>query len=231
MSNLRLISSVYALAMVAAIPSANSTMTLLPNATVHESNQMCSSPSASMLLNEVGVTPETLAAIGVSANQVEAMCLAARVFCESRNPSYEVLLTDVEQLRNSIQDLSTKIGSGSATREDLISLRQSAEVLESLRYQIDVFAAEFHTTLSSVLNPSQIQALDNIALARSVDLPVVQKVVARTDSEWIEVRERLARATDDGTELEDDQSEVTVAKVMFEACIASVEQQWQNAMR
>lgn len=154
-----------------------------------------------LLLTELGVTPEALAAVNASDVEVSIIVAAARGMCETSGGSFASAQQSIEQLRADIQALEKKVQSGEAHDEDVEHLAQARLDMEGAVADRQGIVEQVRVLVEGALGTQQIEQLHNIAAARKVSVPVQYKVVSRTEDDWTSLRDYLgekARADREG---------------------------------
>ncbi len=188
----------------------------------------CSNLTA-MLLSEVSITPTTLAAMGAEESQVSGIVSAARALCENEGGAFGQAHVAFEQAMAQLNRLELKGSRGALDELGLSQLAASREEVAELRGERAQLVSQVETLVNSTLNEQQRAVWANIKAAKDVEVPVAQKVVARTEAEWIALRDRLAEARTTGSEVEVD-AEVEATEAAIENHLASVREAWNLAL-
>ena len=150
--------------------------------------------TARLFLQELGVGPEALAAVGASGHDAEVIVALAMAMCENPGNSFAHIQTQLQAARAEYLRLEAAVRTGTATREQRLQLAPAREALaeweESRRDALALLA----TTVESRLDTEQMAMLRNISAARHVEVPVHFKVVQRSQGEWTALRDRVAEA-------------------------------------
>ncbi|MFO0858281.1 MAG: hypothetical protein U0640_13110 [Phycisphaerales bacterium] len=189
-----------------------------------------------MLLGELSITPTTLAAMGATEQQVSTIVSAARAMCENEGGDFGQAHVACEQASQHLHQLESKAARGGLNSEGLLQLaaaRDDVADCGSARAQI---LSQVASVVGSTLNQEQRAVWANIKAARHVEVPVAHKVVARTDEEWIALRDQLAErrslATlqDQPHQAAENDAEVQVAQAAIDNNLSSVRQAWMQAI-
>lgn len=166
----------------------------------------CSSLSR-MLLAQLGINQQVLAAIGASPQQTREVVLAARALCEARGGDFDAAEATVSEIQASVSELADRVQRGFASEADvtrLASRRQELAIALDAREEIQ---NEVRSAINGILTAEQRVQLDNIVAARDVVVPTYWKVEARDDRSWIALRDQLAQTRTDAREAEVQQGE------------------------
>jgi hypothetical protein len=214
---------------------------LLPSGCAHSAASRISSPAvaaartatpteACLLLHRVGVSADALAAMGASEDQVRQICHAARAVCDAQSPSFGDLLEAEARHAARMQALTEKVRSGQARPGDRAALAAARENLQNSRDLQENLADQLRQTVNAVLDANQRAWLENIARNAGVEAPVTFRVVARTDAEWVALRDQAnaARARGEAPAPPDGDSAASAA--VYESCRVWVAEAWDAAL-
>lgn len=186
---------------------------------------------ASLLLFRAGVTPDALAAVGATGEEVERICLAAVIACSAYSPTFSDLLETEATQHRLCQDLTDKARAGRAAPEDRAALAVAHAALLAARDAQEDAADLVRLAANSTLDEMQREWLWNIAAARSVETPVAFKVMARPDNEWRSLRDEIGAARANGSPVVPSDGDAAAAQALYEQCIADVAAAWDGALR
>lgn len=147
-----------------------------------------------MLLAELGVAPQSLAAIDASDQQVRAIVVAARAMCATQTATFASAQRDVEQARGGLQSLESLQAEGRATadtRQRLAAARFELSRAAQARAQV---VDQVRGIVTNVLTEPQRAQLANIRAAQSTQpsVPIEYTTTTRTESELVAIRDTLA---------------------------------------
>ena len=149
---------------------------------------------ARMLLAQIGINPQVLAAVGATPEQTRDIVIAARGVCELRGGDFDSAEATVAELQLEVSQMADRVQRGFAIEGEagrLESKRQQLADALSARAEIQ---EQVRGLMTSVLSPEQNEQLDNIIAARDVVVPVYWKVEQREDRAWIDLRDQIAEA-------------------------------------
>lgn len=189
-----------------------------------------------MLLGELGVTPTTLATLGASNQQVSTIVAGARGMCEGEGGAFGQAHVAWEEAATTLSRLESKAQRGDLTDQERASLESQRQTVNTLRSARDQIVGNVRTLVESTLDAQQDAGLASVRAASHINLPEPYKVLARTDAEWITLRDRLAeertlaeRGEPVGQSVEAE-PEVQVAQAALEGRLASVRTAWRQAL-
>lgn len=185
----------------------------------------CPQLSGGMLF-DLGVNPESLAAVGATDAEVRAIVVAAQAFCEANATELSHAAQRREELAGIVQALEDRVRDGTATRQEREALVQArGEIIDEADAQ-DFRLDTLRMALASTLGSDQREWIAHIRAARAVEAPAPLKVIARSDAEWVALRSPESRA-----EAESEAVEVAVAITLYNARRDGVAAAWREAMR
>ena len=197
----------------------------------------CSNLTA-ILLSETSVTPTTLAAMGASDAQVSSIVSAARALCEGEGGAFGQAHVAYEQAMQRHNTLEIKGSHGALDELGLAQLAAAREEVAAARGERAQLISQIETLVTSTLNDQQRAVWANIRAAKDVEVPIAQKVVARSESDWIVVRNQLAEERTQEARTDHAQPhqpveihpEVDVAQSAIDQNLASVQVAWRAAI-
>jgi len=193
-------------------------------------------PLTQLLLAELGVSAQSLAAVGASDLEVDVIVSAARNMCTTSTGTFAVAQQSVEAVRATIQSLENKVQSGEATEIQIAELNDARAELQAAIDARSQVLDQVRVLVAATLTTAQSQMLTNIASARSVNVPIEYKVVGRAQSEWDALRDILserARAERNGATppaLPQQPSGVLDAKSNLTTRLENVRMAWRAAL-
>lgn len=144
------------------------------------------------VLGRVGLTPERLAAAGVSANQTGALVATVRTGLSAAMPMLRTAETTQTSAGTTADQLRRKIQSGRATPEDMTAF-------EAARTQHHAAAAQVRQVLDGTLQalvesltPAQRATLAVMRANVSREVPTQYLAANRSEAEWTILRDTLA---------------------------------------
>jgi hypothetical protein len=108
--------------------------------------------------------------------------------------------------------------------------------VNALRSARDQVVANVQNLVESTLDAEQRAELQHLRAASHINLPEPYKVLARTDAEWIALRDRLseertmAERGEPAGQVVQPEPEVQVAQAAFEARLPGVRSAWRAAL-
>lgn len=195
----------------------------------------CSNLTA-MLLGEVGVTPTSLATVAATNEQVSTIVAGARGMCEGEGGAFGQAHVAHEQAAIAVSRLESKLARGGGSAQERAQLDTQRDQVAVLRSTRDEIVASVEQLVVGTLDAEQRAAWQNIRAAGHVNLPEPFKVIARTDAEWINLRDQLSEErvqAEQGQPVAQPREielEVQVAQTALEARFASVRTAWRQAL-
>lgn len=153
------------------------------------------------MLAQVGLSPDALAAIGATDDQVTNIITSARSLCDTRAADFDGAQASVEEAQKRYNDLSERVRRGLGSKEDRASLDAARTTLADALSSRDVVLSQVRAVIDGILTDSQRKHLTNIIAARDVEVPVYYKLTRRTDAEWVKLRDRLSEEQRQGRQL------------------------------
>jgi hypothetical protein len=187
-----------------------------------------------MLLSMIDLTPEALAAAGVSNLQCDGIFDAASAYCIQSDRIGQFQLAN----RNLNAAKAWAVRSPRSTRDDgeppTVTVAQAKDALADLKQTTFQF-------VTSGLNPAQVQLLAKIRANSHWGIPAPYLTVDRTNRQWMALRGALSdkrRAAETGEELSpqtaqvvaDAEADPTVAtaKASSDSSLNTLKQTWQS---
>lgn len=145
-------------------------------------------------LARTGLTPEHLAAAGLSAQQTAGLVAAAEdhlaeaiVGLRSDDSALASAQADHDRLLDLVQ-------SGRGSADDAADLVTARSTLAAARAAVDAELAGLLAAATEGLGQAQTAALAVLRTNAGRPVPVKYRVVERTDAEWVELRDALAHS-------------------------------------
>ncbi len=189
-----------------------------------------------LLLRDLGLNPQVLAAIGATEAQTETIVTAALGMCAGQG-QFAVVQNDIETAKSQVQELESKVNCGGATdlRIYLEAARADLDASEAAR---DTILAQLQVVIESTLSEDARDLLANILAAKTVSVPVHYKAVLRPDADWVTLRNDLAeerRAAIRGVsapsrQLQADEPDVQAAEALLIANLAGITEAWNDGL-
>jgi len=193
------------------------------------------------VLLRIGLGADTLAAGGITGEQVAALVGAIRssyspATLQGRDDAYIAARQTHDRLRRLVQ-------SGKGTELDVASLRAAEEALASATSPLDNAFAQMRTAALATVSAGQVALLSCVQANRSWGFPVQYLVKDRTEREWVALRDLLAakRISEQDEEEEfpqsardalaavDAETEIATARVNLDSNLAAVQTAWNTA--
>lgn len=201
--------------------------------------------SPEQLLRDGGLTPDAVAAAGVSAQAATALVGAAREHIVQHGTEHTDAMTAWKAAQQQVASLEMVAQSGQATPEQLSSLETARQTGVSTRATLDLARAALFSAATAGLTEGQRTALANIrdARAQGVELPLAFLVTSRSEAARVGIRDALAESrikAETGEQVSDasqavlDAARQDPATASAEAAVAGPEDilvAWRNALR
>ena len=193
------------------------------------------------VLLRVGLGAETLAAAGISAEQIPALVAELqRNYTAAATASRDEAFITAKQTHDRLRRLVT---SGKGTRDDVVTLRAAEATLAAATTQRENHLAGLRAAALATVSEGQRALVNKIRANESWRLPVQYLAKDRSEAQWVELRDLLAAQrihAEDGeapfpAEAQgrlaaiDAESEIATAKVNRDAGIAAVQSAWNAA--
>lgn len=156
------------------------------------STSLACGPLSKLMLAQIGLSPDALAAIGASDDQVRTILTAARSLCDTRAADFDGAQASVEEAQKRHAYFADRVRRGLANDQDRTALRSAQAALSDALSNRDVVLSQVQAAIDAALTQAQRQHLANIVAARDVEVPVHYKLTRRTDAEWVQLRDRLS---------------------------------------
>jgi len=174
-------------------------------------------------LIRTGLDAETLAASGLSADNVNTVVANTYEHLIGVQPLLELADGTMADARRQTASLKRIIQSGRATDEQINAYPAASGALAQVRTERAALLAGVFEAATADLGQSHLSALAAIRANRHWDLPVEFLVVERTQAQWVELRdclanERIAARLDD--EVPDDQAQATLTELRAQPQVA-----------
>lgn len=193
------------------------------------------------VLLRIGLGADTLAAAGITSEQVPALVAAvarnhSAVTLQSRDEVYISARQTHDRLRRLVQ-------SGKGSSEDVFALREAETVLISAKNGKENYLADLGRQALATVSSEQAALVTRIQVNGSWSLPTQYLVKDRSEAEWVALRaalaskriseqdeeEVLSQAARDALSAADAVSEVATARVNLDSRIAAVQTAWNLA--
>jgi hypothetical protein len=149
---------------------------------------------ARMLLAQIGINPQVLAAVGATPEQTRDIVLAARGLCEARGGDFDAAEATVAEIQLDVSRMADRVQRGFAVEGEARRLESKRQELANALDARTEIQQQVRGVINSVLHAEQVMMLDNIIDADDVVVPVYWKVEPREERDWIDLRDRLAEA-------------------------------------
>jgi len=185
-------------AIAALILASVSAPSMLPAAPIASTPMPATSPSPEVTLRsglrEVGLTPINMAAAGFSAQQVTSVIEAASAHLSTHGEAFRLGAAGVRTARQQFADLEALAQSGRASvaQLDALALAQST-LAQSTTSHAEAKAALLAAALDGI-PPELSQTLATVRFHAAWEVPAQYKVVARSEADWLHLREALAES-------------------------------------
>lgn len=163
-------------------------------------------PTSALLTNQsiatwlarADLTPRNLAAVGVGSNGVNAIFASARSHLTDRAAALQSADDARASARADYETTLARVQAGLGSDQDIAGLPALLQNLQAADQAGEAALAAFRSAVLGQnglgLSPVQQNAFDTLRANRTWEVPVQYKVVSRTESEWIALREALANA-------------------------------------
>jgi hypothetical protein len=199
--------------------------------------------SLEVALVRAGVDARSLAAAGVSSNQVAAVVAAASTHLGEHGSALSTADQAYAEARVAHDALERKVGSGLAGQEELTQWASARTTLASASAaQASALSATFNAAIAG-LNETQRSKLAMLRANAGMPGPIEFKAVERTEAEWLSLRQALANeriSAQCGDEPHSgcqtllstarSNASVAAAKSACDTNLASIESAWSTAV-
>lgn len=145
-----------------------------------------------VLLTRAGLSPDALAAAGVSALSVSTIVSSALASVQTHPQALALLDTSYADARRESDARRRRIQSGLGNEADVTVYQASSAAMNSSETQREVFITELLATATAGLPQEQRTALAAIRANSSWNLPKQYMVVNRSQEQWVALRDALA---------------------------------------
>ena len=197
------------------------------------------------LLRDAGLTPDAIAAAGVSAQATTTLVGAAREHITQHGTDQADAMTAWKTAQQQLSSLQAVAQSRQATPEQLSSLETARQAVVSTTATLDLARAALFSAATAGLTEAQRTALANVRAARAagVELPLPFVVTFRDEARQVAIRDALAeqRTLDEGATLSQPSQDVLntarqdAATTQAESDLANhaqeVDAAWRQALR
>jgi len=219
------------------------TVTLSPSQPVHEGGVMAaaSTPLATdgVVLLRLGLSPKSLAAAGVTAAQVATVASNLDSSTPAQNGALDAADGTFATEKQAHDTLLRVVKSGQATSEQVTELGAAKSALSTAVANRIAVMDSLHDAATASLAGVVQAKLDTIRANDRVKVPMQFRVLSKTSTEWLELRELLAHE-DACTELGDPQvpekatalaawralSHVALAKSNMDSNLTAIKSGW-----
>lgn len=143
-------------------------------------------------LSLASLSPAALAASGLSAQQAADLIGRARGHMNEGSTNYEQVFATHRAATLQVRTLQQRVQAGTATSEDNSALAAAQSALTSAASAREDAVASFLDATLVGLSETAIASLTQLRANRSVDLPMQYLVVARSEGDWLKLRDSLA---------------------------------------
>ncbi len=193
------------------------------------------------VLLRVGLGADTLAAAGITGEQIPAMVAAVRGGYSAAN--MQRLDDGYIGARQTHDRLRRLVQSGKGTEADVAALRGAETALSNATNGRENQLADLRRTALAVVSAGQAALVNRVQANHAWSLPTQYMVKDRSEREWVALRDALAtkriseqdeeeefpQSTRDAIAAVDAMSEVATAKVNLDSNIAAVQTAWNTA--
>jgi len=145
-----------------------------------------------VLLTRAGLSPDALAAAGVSELSVSTIVSSALTSVQAHPQVLATLDMSFAEARRESDERRRRIQSGLGTEADVTIYQASSAAMNSAEAQRETFLTELLATATANLPPEQRTALVAIRANSTWNLPKQYMVVNRTQEQWVALRDALA---------------------------------------
>lgn len=152
--------------------------------------------SPDQVFRAAGLTPDALAAVGATTDQVSALVAAGRAHLTQHGTALSDAMRDFRSARQQVSDLEGLAQSGRATQEQLTSLASARTTAASTLNTLQLAQAALISAATAGLSDAQKGALSNIRAARGagIELPLAFLVTVRSEADQLAIRNALAES-------------------------------------
>jgi|GEM_PF-3705955 len=175
---------------------------------------------AALSLQEAGVSPRSLAAIGVSDEIAARLIALGRASCEASSFEITQELAEREELSGRIQEIEQRVRAGTSAREDREQLASDREAMARIVAAHNARIASLEQAVVASLPELQQEMLRAASRASHTDVPFEFRFSERSDSEWIAVRDH----PDDQEHATDTRAQV--ARLLLSSRAGAIQQVW-----
>ncbi len=148
--------------------------------------------SLRLALSICGLSPEALAAAGISAEQIPALVARTSDYLAHDGQGLNERAAAVRTLRTAVGKLESKVRSGLASKEEIAGLDSKRAELASAEQAVQSLVTGFTRAGTTGVNGEAVQMLQNFAANRPHELPIEYLAVQRENKNWNELRDALA---------------------------------------
>lgn len=144
-----------------------------------------------LAIRRVGLTPETLAAAGLSGPDVTALVQAGRGYLNEHQSDLELADWAVLTAQNEADRLQRLVESGQAKEQDVAALPGAQAALAGAKQTRDAILSGLYDEAVGALSIEQRSALAKLKFNSAWDLPTQYLMVNRPEPQWVALREDL----------------------------------------
>jgi hypothetical protein len=186
--------------------------------------------------------PEELAAAGVTSTQVATIAADMDASGPAQNGDLEAADATFASAKQTHDALLRIVKSGQATEQQVTDLQAAKTALDAAVAARESVMDDLHDAATASLSTAVQAKLDQLRANGSVKVPTQFRVLSKTSTEWLELRELLAHE-DACAELGDDQvpakaaalaawralADVAAAKSNLDSNLSAVQAAWDTA--
>lgn len=143
-------------------------------------------------LVRAGLGPESLASSGVSTDGTAAVVGDARSHLDTHYTLLETADASYAHARQDVERLERVIQGGAVTPENLAELSTARSQLSSAAAARQLVLDEVFASAVAGLAAGQVQTLSALRSNRSWDVPIQYLTSARTEAQWVQLRDALS---------------------------------------
>jgi hypothetical protein len=143
-------------------------------------------------LSVAGLSAQPLAAAGVQQAQVSGVVGNARSYLSNNGASFRAALSSYRDSSLQVEDLERRVRTGQASEADVSDLAAARTALTTAGSSREAAIAALVTAATTDLSSTVVETLASLRSNRDKEVPVQYKVSARTQAQWLALREALA---------------------------------------
>jgi hypothetical protein len=184
--------SIFSIAMALAIVTMTVFFVVPRSAAVAQSGPQLTPLEAETMLLRLGLGPDRLAAVGVDGSGAETVVNDLAGELGSNLAAIRLAQTNYAVARSNHNSLQDAVRAGDTSNETLTALQTAESELASTRAALDQHLDGLYTAATDSLTSLQRSDLETIRANASHRGPVAFKVVERSESSWVDIRDALA---------------------------------------